>query len=87
MTQISQDAIPLRRINHIRFFVGNASQSACFYRNCFGFDLVAYAGLLAQSTTFDTIPIPRTRSAPGTSAMSLEMSKKGRWTNGSDTTR
>jgi 4-hydroxyphenylpyruvate dioxygenase len=35
----------LRRIDHVRFFVGNARQSAYFYRNAFGFDVVAYAGL------------------------------------------
>lgn len=39
------DDIPLRRIDHVRFFVGNARQSAYFYRNAFGFDVVAYAGL------------------------------------------
>src|SRR5256885_6136255 len=37
--------IPLRGIDHIRFFVGNARQSAYFYRNAFGFDVVGYAGL------------------------------------------
>jgi 4-hydroxyphenylpyruvate dioxygenase len=37
--------IPLRRIDHVRFFVGNARQSAYFYRNAFGFDVVGYAGL------------------------------------------
>ena len=37
--------IPLRRIDHVRFFVGNARQSAYFYRNAFGFEVVAYAGL------------------------------------------
>src|SRR5262245_12875000 len=37
--------ISLRRIDHLRFFVGNARQSAYFYRNAFGFDVVAYAGL------------------------------------------
>src|SRR5262245_41653442 len=37
--------ISLRRIDHVRFFVGNARQSAYFYRNAFGFDVVAYAGL------------------------------------------
>src|SRR5215468_11129077 len=41
----SKDALPLRRIDHVRFFVGNARQSAYFYRNAFGFDVVAYAGL------------------------------------------
>src|SRR5258708_25964378 len=39
------DGLPLRRIDHVRFFVGNARQSASFYRNAFGFDVVAYAGL------------------------------------------
>jgi 4-hydroxyphenylpyruvate dioxygenase len=37
--------IPLRRIDHLRFFVGNARQSAYFYRNAFGFDVIAYEGL------------------------------------------
>src|ERR1700749_1341177 len=37
--------IPPRKIDHVRFFVGNARQSAYFYRNAFGFDVVAYAGL------------------------------------------
>ena len=39
------DALALRGIDHLRFFVGNARQSAYFYRNAFGFDVVAYAGL------------------------------------------
>src|SRR5580698_9017658 len=42
---MSKRDIGLRRINHLRFFVGNARQSAFFYRNAFGFDVVAYAGL------------------------------------------
>ncbi len=41
----SLDAFPLRKIDHVRFFVGNARQSAYFYRNAYGFDVVAYAGL------------------------------------------
>ena len=42
---MSQSNIPLRRIDHVRFFVGNARQSAYFYRNAFGFDVIAYEGL------------------------------------------
>src|SRR4026209_3031560 len=42
---MADNAVPLRRIDHVRFFVGNARQSAYFYRNAFGFDVVAYAGL------------------------------------------
>jgi 4-hydroxyphenylpyruvate dioxygenase len=37
--------IALKRIDHVRFVVGNARQSAYFYRNAFGFDVVAYEGL------------------------------------------
>jgi 4-hydroxyphenylpyruvate dioxygenase len=39
------DPVPLRRIDHVKFFVGNAKQAAYFYRNAFGFDVVGYAGL------------------------------------------
>ena len=42
---MTTDSLPIRRIDHVRFFVGNACQAAYFYRNAFGFDLVAYAGL------------------------------------------
>src|SRR5262245_2651594 len=42
---MSASDIPLRKFDHVRFFVGNARQSAYFYRNAFGFDVVAYAGL------------------------------------------
>src|SRR5882672_6928305 len=42
---MSNDPLNLRRIDHLRFLVGNARQSAYFYRNAFGFDVVAYAGL------------------------------------------
>jgi 4-hydroxyphenylpyruvate dioxygenase len=46
---MSRADLPLRRIDHVRFFVGNARQSAYFYRNAFGFDVVAYAGLETRS--------------------------------------
>ena len=39
------DSLPLRRVDHVHFFVGNARQSAYFYRNAFGFEVVAYSGL------------------------------------------
>jgi 4-hydroxyphenylpyruvate dioxygenase len=39
------DPVALRGIDYVRFFVGNAKQSAYFYRNAFGFDVLAYAGL------------------------------------------
>ena len=42
---MNEDLMPLRGVDHLRFFVGNARQSAYFYRNAFGFDVIAYAGL------------------------------------------
>jgi len=42
---MSHDPLALRGIDHVRLFVGNARQSAYFYRNAFGFDVVGYAGL------------------------------------------
>src|SRR6478672_7523942 len=45
MANPATDPVPLRKVDHVRFFVGNARQSAYFYRNAFGFDVVAYAGL------------------------------------------
>lgn len=42
---MSTEILPIRRIDHVRFFVGNARQSAYFYRNAFGFDVIAYGGL------------------------------------------
>ena len=42
---MTTDDIALKRIDHVRMFVGNARQSAYFYRNAFGFEVVAYAGL------------------------------------------
>lgn len=42
---MSQDSFPIRRIDHIRFYVGNAKQAAYFYRHVFGFDVAAFHGL------------------------------------------
>lgn len=40
-----RDFLPIQRIDHIEFYVGNARQAAAFYRNVFGFQPVAYRGL------------------------------------------
>ena len=42
--QAKIDFLPLRGTDHVEFFVGNARQSAYFYRAAFGMSLVAYAG-------------------------------------------
>ena len=41
----AQDFLPLQGIDYVEFYVGNAFQSAHFYRTMFGFDIVAYRGL------------------------------------------
>jgi 4-hydroxyphenylpyruvate dioxygenase len=40
----TSDFLPLKGTDHIEFYVGNARQSAHFYRAAFGMSLVAYAG-------------------------------------------
>jgi 4-hydroxyphenylpyruvate dioxygenase len=37
-------SLPIRRIHHIEFVVGNAKQAAYYYRNALGFDQIAYLG-------------------------------------------
>ena len=39
-----RDFLPLKGTDHVEFYVGNARQSAYFYRTAFGLSLVAYAG-------------------------------------------
>ncbi|HET6401602.1 MAG TPA: 4-hydroxyphenylpyruvate dioxygenase [Candidatus Kapabacteria bacterium] len=40
-----KDFFPIRAIDHLEFVVGNAKQSAYYYRSAFGFKLTGYAGL------------------------------------------
>jgi 4-hydroxyphenylpyruvate dioxygenase len=42
---MTQDAFPIRRIDHVRFYVNNARQSAFFYRHLLGFSATGYHGL------------------------------------------
>jgi len=43
-TAATADFLPLKGTDHVEFYVGNARQSAYFYRAAFGMSLVAYAG-------------------------------------------
>ncbi|HEV8537926.1 MAG TPA: 4-hydroxyphenylpyruvate dioxygenase [Bacteroidota bacterium] len=43
--EVTKDFLPINGTDYIEFYVGNAKQSAYFYRTAFGFKLVAYAGL------------------------------------------
>jgi 4-hydroxyphenylpyruvate dioxygenase len=40
-----QDFCPIKRVDHLEFYVGNARQAAAFYANSFGFQTTAYRGL------------------------------------------
>lgn len=42
--QMTKDFLPLNGTDHVEFYVGNARQSAYFYRVAFGMSLIAYAG-------------------------------------------
>jgi 4-hydroxyphenylpyruvate dioxygenase len=49
-----EDTFPIRRVDHVRFYVGNAKQAAYFYQNVFGFNITAFAGLeTGQKTEVD----------------------------------
>jgi 4-hydroxyphenylpyruvate dioxygenase len=39
------DSFPIRKVDHIRFFCGNAMHTSDWYHRVFGFDVTAYAGL------------------------------------------
>ncbi len=41
---MQQDFLPLNGTDYIEFYCGNAKQSSLFYQNCFGYELIAYAG-------------------------------------------
>ncbi|MGB3717358.1 MAG: 4-hydroxyphenylpyruvate dioxygenase [Candidatus Promineifilaceae bacterium] len=40
-----EDFLPIKGIDHVEFYVGNAKQAAHYYRTGFGFALSAYSGL------------------------------------------
>ena len=42
---MSEDFLPIKGIDHVEFYVGNAKQAAHFYRTGFGFTNTAYSGL------------------------------------------
>ncbi len=42
---MTQDSFPIRRVDHIRHYVGNARQSAFYYQHIFGFSITGYNGL------------------------------------------
>lgn len=42
---MNDNALKLKNIHHVEFWVGNARQSAYYYRYGFGFSQIAYAGL------------------------------------------
>ena len=41
----AEDFLPLKGIDHVEFWVGNARQAAAYYRALWGFTNVAFAGL------------------------------------------
>ena len=41
----AQDFLPLLGTDYVEFYVGNAKQSAHFYKTAFGFQSLAYKGL------------------------------------------
>ncbi|HVL39428.1 MAG TPA: 4-hydroxyphenylpyruvate dioxygenase [Fimbriimonadaceae bacterium] len=42
---MAHDEFPIRKVDHIRHYVGNARQSAFYYQNTFGFSITGFHGL------------------------------------------
>ena len=42
---MNEDFLPIKAVDHVEFYVGNARQAAHFYRTGFGFTQTAYSGL------------------------------------------
>lgn len=40
-----EDFLPIKSIDHVEFYVGNARQAAHYYQTAFGFSVTAYSGL------------------------------------------
>jgi 4-hydroxyphenylpyruvate dioxygenase len=45
----AQDFLPLLGTDYVEFYVGNAKQSAHYYKTAFGYQSLAYAGLETES--------------------------------------
>ncbi len=46
---MSEDFCPIRRFDHLEFYVGNAKQASHYYASCFGYTNTAYSGLETDS--------------------------------------
>jgi 4-hydroxyphenylpyruvate dioxygenase len=44
MSELKPDLLPLRAVDHVEIYCGNAKQAAYYYRQAFGFSLVGYKG-------------------------------------------
>lgn len=80
----AQDFLPLLGTDYVEFYVGNAKQSAHFYKTAFGFQSIAYAGLetgLKDRTSYvlkqDKIRLVLTTSLKSDSPISEHVKKHG----------
>jgi len=80
----AQDFLPLLGTDYVEFYVGNAKQSAHFYKTAFGFQSYAYAGLetgLKDRTSYvlkqDKIRIVLTTALNSDSAIGEHVKKHG----------
>lgn len=48
---MSEDFLPIKAMDHVEFYVGNAKQAAHYYRTAFGFAPTAYSGLETGNRT------------------------------------
>jgi len=80
----AQDFLPLKGTDYVEIYVGNAKQSAHYYKTAFGFQSLAYAGLetgLKDKTSYvlvqDKIRLVLTSSMDPTSDINLHLTQHG----------
>src|SRR5688572_32391670 len=80
----AKDFLPLNGTDYVEFYVGNAKQSAHYYKTAFGFQSLAYAGLetgLKDRTSYvlvqDKIKLVLTTPLRSDSAIAEHVRKHG----------
>jgi 4-hydroxyphenylpyruvate dioxygenase len=48
---MSEDPVPIKAIHHVELWVGNAKQSAYYYRKAFGFSQIAVDCVVSNTIT------------------------------------
>jgi hypothetical protein len=78
----AKDFLPIKGIDYVEFWVGNARQAAHFYRTAFGFRLAAYRGPETGTRDRSSYVLEqgkmRSEDAPGTTQGAINEACRGK---------